>query len=322
MESEAAAELTIGEFAAAADVTVRTIRHYEAVGLLEASERSLGGHRRYGGGDLIQLRRILALRRCGFGLESVRRLLDAGSREDALALAQRQLERTELELEIGRHLRLRLLRFTGLLEGSERRSLDELITDMEAEEMNMNLDQISTGLGDAGETDLTDGTRVVKAHPVIAAVGAVEELGAQIGLALARTRSPARHHAWLERIANDLFDIGSDLALPPSAGDGHPRIGPDYVEWLEAACADANSDLDPVDSFVAWFQSPDAARLNVCRVICRRAERAAFTVENANPQIGRYLNRLSDLLFILARSEAAGEEVSWSPGAGAELTPD
>jgi cob(I)alamin adenosyltransferase len=192
---------------------------------------------------------------------------------------------------------------------------------MEAEEMNVSLDRISTRLGDAGETDLADGTRVARAHPVIAAAGSVEELGAQIGCVLAETQLLARCRAWLERIANDLFDVGSDLASPPSGGDGRPRIGPDYVEWLEGACADANSTLDALDSF-AWFQSPVAARLNACRTICRRAERDVFAVENANPQIGRYLNRLSDLLFILARSEAAGEEVCWRPGAGAELTPD
>lgn len=312
-------ELPIGEVAGAVGVTVRAVRHYETVGLLGPAERSGGGHRRYGEGDLAQLRRVVALRRCGFGLEAVRRLLDASSRDDALAVAERQLERTEVELDVARRLQIRMRRFADLLESSQDESIDKLIAEMETEKMNVNLDRISTGLGDSGETDLADGTRVPKVDPVLAAVGATEELGAEIGLALAEAELADPRRAWLERVANDLFDIGSDLSSPPSDSDGRPRVGAEYVEWLDEASAEANEGLSAIDTFVAWFESPPAARLNACRTVCRRAERSFFAVEDANPQIGRYLNRLSDFLFILARAEAAGGEVGWRPGGGADL---
>ncbi len=183
--------------------------------------------------------------------------------------------------------------------------------------MSVSLDSISTRLGDAGETDLTDGTRVAKTHAVVEAVGVVEELGSHLGLLLAEGDLTDPQRDVLERVANDLFDIGSDLSSPPKDADGRPRVGTEYVEWLESACGEANSALDPVDSFVVWFDSPCAARLDVCRATCRRAERAAFRVEGANPQIGRYLNRLSDLFFILARATGAGGERLWEPGRSA-----
>ncbi len=319
MEEDGIQELPIGEVADAMGVTIRTIRHYEAVGLLGPAERSYGGHRRYGEGDVAQLRRIVTLRRCGFGLEAIRRLLDTSSRDDALAVAKRGLERAEVELDVARRLHTRMRQFAGLLESSQDESIDKLIAEMETEKMNVTLDRISTGLGDSGDTDLADGTRVPKVDPVLAAVGATEELGAEIGLALAEAELSDRHRAWLERMANDLFDIGSDLSSPPSDGDGRPRVGAEYVEWLEEASAEANEGLSAIDTFIVRFESPAASHLNVCRTVCRRAERSFFAVEDANPQIGRYLNRLSDFLFILARAEAAGGEVGWRPGGGADL---
>jgi cob(I)alamin adenosyltransferase len=312
-------EFTIGELASAAGVTVRAVRHYEAVGLLPEADRSTGGHRRYEEAALRRLRQILKLRDCGFGLAAIQQLLDARSPGTTLELARRQLERTEIELEVGRRLRLRLQRFVSMLESSSADAIDRLIDDMEVDKMSVSLDRISTGLGDAGETDLGDGTRVKKGHPLIVAGGALDELAAQIGLALVEHPIPEHHRTWLERIENDLMDIGSDLSSPPGKGSERPRIDSDYVAWLERACTEANAPLEAIDSFVTWFKTPLAARLNACRAACRRAEREVFAVDSANPQIGRYLNRLSDLLFILSRAEAAGAEAYWKPGAGAEL---
>jgi cob(I)alamin adenosyltransferase len=152
---------------------------------------------------------------------------------------------------------------------------------------------------------------------VVDAVGVVEELGTHIGLLLAEGNLIDPHRDMLERVANDLFDIGSDLSSPPKDADGRPRVGAEHVEWLDRACGEANSALNPIDSFVVWFDSPCASRLNVCRATCRRAERTTFGVEGANPQIGRYLNRLSDLFFILARTIGDGRERLWEPGRSA-----
>ena len=305
-------ELTIGELAGAAGATVRAIRHYEEIGLLTASERSFGGHRRYRRAEL-RLRRILILRRCGFGLEAIRHLLAAESREEALAMARRQLERADLELEVARRLRLRVRRFTELLAGPGGGSIDQLIAEIEEEDMTEHLDPITTGLGDSGETDLADGSRVAKTHPLIAAAGEVEALLAEVSRVLAETEPQPTHRAWLERIAHELLDLCCDLAAPASSEDG-PRIDAGYVEWLERASREAGAGLDQLDTFVAIFPTPAAAGLNACRTTCRRAELAVFAVEDANPQIGRYLNRLSDLLFLVARAEAGGGEVRWRPG--------
>jgi cob(I)alamin adenosyltransferase len=320
MDAEQGTERTIGELAKAARVTVRTIRHYEAVGLLPPTERSAGGHRRYGETALQRLRRILILRELGFGLETIAQLLAAESRGALLATTKRQLERTEVELEVGQRLRERLGRIVSLLERADEASMDQLIDELEVGDMTVNLTRIYTRLGDAGETHLADTSRVKKTHPVIEAGGAIDELGAQIGIVLATSDLPDRHSAWLKRIENDLMDIGSDLSMPFDSEQvaSRPRVSADYVAWLEQACDEANDSLDALDSFVLWFGVPAAAKLDVSRVICRRAERQVLHVEAVNPQIVRYLNRLSDLLFILSRAAAGGEETLWEPGRGAE----
>jgi cob(I)alamin adenosyltransferase len=312
---------TIGELAEAAGVTVRTIRHYESVGLFAPTERSDGGHRRYGEAALRRLRRILVLRELGFELATIGRLLAAESPAALLETSRRQLERTEIELEVAQRLRARLSRIVGLLERAGEAPLDQLIDELEVGDVTVKLSRIYTKLGDAGETHLGDMSRVKKTHPVIDAGGALDELGAQIGLVLATGQLPHRHRAWLKRIKNDLMDIGSDLSVPfeQHGDDRRPRVGKEYVAWLEQACDETNQRLDALNSFVLWFAEPTAAELDVCRVICRRAEREALRVDDINPQIVRYLNRLSDLLFILCRATAQGRETLWEPGRGAEL---
>jgi cob(I)alamin adenosyltransferase len=184
----------------------------------------------------------------------------------------------------------------------------------------VNLTRIYTRLGDGGETHLGDMSRVAKTHPRIEAYGDVDELNAQIGLALAAGGLDERTSGWLRRVQNDLFDVGADLAVPPGRDEERPRlrIGEEYVTWLEAACDEVNAGLAPLKSFVLPGGTPAAAHLHVCRTVCRRAERRALLVEDANPQVVRYLNRLSDLLFILARAANAGDEPLWQPGGGGE----
>ncbi|MCW3032931.1 MAG: cob(I)yrinic acid a,c-diamide adenosyltransferase [Solirubrobacterales bacterium] len=193
--------------------------------------------------------------------------------------------------------------------------------------MTVNLTRIYTKLGDGGETHLGDMSRVSKLHPRVEAYGTVDELNATIGLALLAEGMPPRFAEWLARVQNDLLDVGADLSVPPpedaSAEEARARlrVGPDYTAWLEQACDEVNETLPPLRSFVIPGGTPAGAHLHVCRTVCRRAERRTIAVgEEANPEAVRYLNRLSDLLFILSRAANAqpgehGAEPLWDPGA-------
>jgi cob(I)alamin adenosyltransferase len=180
--------------------------------------------------------------------------------------------------------------------------------------MTVNLTRIYTRLGDDGETHLGDMSRVPKTHPRIEAYGTVEELNAQIGVALTVAGLPDRHAEWLRRIQNDLFDVGADISVPEGGERERLRVLPEQTTWLEEACDEANADLAPLKSFVLPGGSPAAAQLHVCRTVCRRAERRVIEVEELNRECVRYLNRLSDLLFILSRSANGGDEPLWEPG--------
>jgi len=169
------------------------------------------------------------------------------------------------------------------------------------------LTRIYTRTGDAGETSLGDGSRVPKTDPRIAAVGAVEELNAHLGLA-----EPGEP---LQRIQNELFDLGADLAVPYADGDGKLRIEQPQIDALEADCDRYNAELEPLKSFVLPGGTETGARLHLARTVCRRAELVALEVDPVNPLALTYLNRLSDLLFILARTANAGAEPLWKPGA-------
>jgi cob(I)alamin adenosyltransferase len=176
------------------------------------------------------------------------------------------------------------------------------------------LTRIYTRTGDAGETSIGDGSRVAKTDPRIAAVGAVEEVNAQLGLVLAG-EVPDELRAPLERIQNELFDLGADLAVPFEEDDGKLRIVQGQVDGLEQLCDRFNADLPMLKSFVLPGGSDAAARLHLARTVCRRAELTALHVPAASPLALTYLNRLSDLLFILARCANTGRpEPLWKPG--------
>jgi cob(I)alamin adenosyltransferase len=197
--------------------------------------------------------------------------------------------------------------------------------------MTVNLTRIYTKLGDDGETHLGDMSRVSKLHPRVEAYGTVDELNAVIGVTLLAPGMPARFAEWLRRVQNDLLDVGADLSVPtpaPSTGEEERprlRVGADYTQWLEHACDEVNATLEPLRSFVIPGGTPAAAHLHVARTVCRRAERRVIAVgAEVNPEVVRYLNRLSDLLFILGRAAnrpgdgdagAPDEESLWEPGA-------
>jgi cob(I)alamin adenosyltransferase len=180
--------------------------------------------------------------------------------------------------------------------------------------MTVNLTRIYTKLGDGGETHLGDMSRVPKTHPRIEAYGDVDELNAQIGVTLAVQGLPEQYAQWLRRVQNDLFDVGADLAVPHGGDRERLRVSADQVTWLEGACDEVNAKLEPLRSFVLPGGTAAAAHLHVCRTVCRRAERRALLVEDSNPEVVRYLNRLSDLLFILSRGANDGAEPLWEPG--------
>lgn len=251
--------------------------------------------------------------------------------------------------------------------------------------MTVNLTRIYTKLGDSGDTHLGDMSRVSKLHPRVEAYGTVDELNATLGVALCAPGMPAQFAQWLQRIQNDLLDLGADLSVPaaPAGADGagetsavgedaveesavgesaveegavgagavgegtieesavgagaesrtadeprartRLRVTPQYTEWLEQVCDEVNATLEPLRSFVIPGGAPAAAQLHICRTVCRRAERRAIAAgeEGANPEVVRYLNRLSDLLFILARAanddgpraQESRSEPLWDPGA-------
>jgi cob(I)alamin adenosyltransferase len=179
----------------------------------------------------------------------------------------------------------------------------------------VNLTRIYTRLGDDGETHLGDMSRVPKTHPRIEAYGTVDELNSQLGVALALPDLPARFAEFLRRVQNDLFDVGADISVPPGGERTRLRVAPEQTAWLEQTCDEVNAELAPLRSFVLPGGTPAAAQLHVCRTVCRRAERRTIDCgDEINRECVRYLNRLSDLLFILARAANQGDEPLWEPG--------
>jgi cob(I)alamin adenosyltransferase len=175
------------------------------------------------------------------------------------------------------------------------------------------LSRIVTKTGDAGDTALGDGARVPKDHPRIAAIGAVDELNAVLGLI------PLADHAeapLVRGIQNDLFDLGADLCVPAS-DEKALRISAEHLARLEREIERLNANLPPLDSFILPGGSPAGAWCHFARTVCRRAEREVVSLrhtEAINPRILVYLNRLSDLLFVLSRVLNGGREVLWKPG--------
>ncbi|MBA3374670.1 MAG: cob(I)yrinic acid a,c-diamide adenosyltransferase [Actinobacteria bacterium] len=183
------------------------------------------------------------------------------------------------------------------------------------------LTKIYTRGGDAGKTSLGDGTRTSKLDLRIAAYGTVDELNSAIGLVLAAD-CPEEIRRLLTRVQNELFDLGADLSVPLE-NEARLRVTQEQVDVLEHECDRFNEGLPELRSFVLPGGSEVAARMHIARTICRRAEREALEARGehaVNPLVLVYLNRLSDLLFILARAANAAtgrEEPLWRPGSSA-----
>lgn len=184
------------------------------------------------------------------------------------------------------------------------------------------LDKIVTKAGDGGKTRLVTGEPVSKASARVAAYGAVDETNSAIGVARLHTNAKPTLDAILERVQNDLFDLGADLATPhaPDLKFEPLRIQPSQVNRLEAEVDQLNEQLEPLTSFILPGGSPAAAHLHLARAIARRAERdivALADVEEISPDAIKFMNRLSDLLFVAARyaNELGKADILWKPGA-------
>ena len=174
------------------------------------------------------------------------------------------------------------------------------------------LTRIYTRGGDRGETSLGDGSRVSKLDPLVKAFGAVDELNSLLGWVRCEVDDER-----LARIQNELFDLGADVSVPFVEGDARLRVTQERIDRLEGDCDEVNEGLPELKSFVLPGGGEAAARLHVARAVCRRAEREVIEAagsKRVNPLATVYLNRLSDLLFILARRHAGTDEPLWKPG--------
>jgi cob(I)alamin adenosyltransferase len=184
------------------------------------------------------------------------------------------------------------------------------------------LTRIYTRTGDAGQTHLGDMSRVSKTDPRLVAYADVDEANTVIGVALALGNPPAGTVDLLQSVQNDLFDVGADLCTPITPDPEFPplRVTAAYTERLEAACDEHNEALPKLASFILPGGTAAAALLHQARAVVRRAERSVWALlavdaERTNPETARYLNRLSDLLFILSREANPDGDILWEPGA-------
>jgi cob(I)alamin adenosyltransferase len=187
--------------------------------------------------------------------------------------------------------------------------------------MAVHLTRIYTRVGDDGTTALGDMSRVSKTDPRLAAYADVDEANSAIGVAVAMGNLPDEIRTVLQRVQNDLFDVGADLCTPVVPDPKYPplRITESYVERLEGWCDDFNARLTKLSSFILPGGTPGAALLHVARTVTRRAERGTWALIEADPErtntlAAKYLNRLSDLLFILCRLANPDGDILWKPG--------
>jgi len=190
--------------------------------------------------------------------------------------------------------------------------------------MAVHLTRIYTRAGDAGQTRLGNNEVADKTDPRIVAYADTDECNAALGVALALGDLPPDLRTVLTAVQNDLFDVGADLCNPETEDPPYPplRITEEYVTRLEGWCDEFNEKLPALDSFVLPGGTAGAALLHVARTVARRAERSTWTLLRADPSRtsdlpAKYLNRLSDLLFILSRAANPGGDVKWVPGGGA-----
>lgn len=298
-------EWSIGQLADEAGITVRTLHHYDSIGLLPASGRTDAGHRRYHDQDVRRLYEITALRQLGLSLAEI-----AGVVDDSAALPrtmERQLRRVQDQLGLLTQLQDQLLRLTRNLASGRHPDSSDLINAMELTTMTFSFDQIVSRTGDDGTTGLADESRVNKDSRLVAAMGDVDELQSNLGVIIDHPEGSAEVGEMLRHIQNDLFDLGADLAQPTT--DDTAQLTDNHTDWLEEKLRLLAESLDDVPLPILQTGGALSSHLHVARTVCRRAERSVVA---ARPEVDdpckRYLNRLSDFLFVLARTTATYSE--------------
>lgn len=294
--------LSIGDLARAAGVTPRTIRHYEDVGLLPPVPRTTAGYRVYDGDAAARLYRIVALRALGLGVEDLRTVLDHPDETAALReAASRHLAHLDRQLVATQALRTTVARLAHD---------PTTTTALEATAMTLELDRITTGTGDDGTTGIGP-VRVPKDDRRVEALGALDEVNARLGVLVSAGGLDPEAAALVGDVQQRLFDIGGDV-VRCETGD-RPRLGGAQVDALTAEIAARTERQAPLTSMVIPGGGPVAAALHTGRTAARTAERRLVALdEDALADATTYLNRLSDLLFVLAR-DAADDEQVWVP---------
>lgn len=299
----------IGEAARRLRTTPRTLRYYEQRGLVPALNRDPGGQRRYNTEIEAQIRTVMNLRRLGLELSVIESLLNG---DDTLMATVLQGQHVHVTQQVAELVDLQH-RIDAVLEGIASHHVDTAEALQVLEEMGMNiaLNTIYTRAGDTGNTQVAGGVLVDKTDPGLEAMGAVDELVSALGLAVAADLGT--HQELVRSIQHDLFDVGADIASALADRSPTSLVAHHYVARLETICDELNSTLQPTESFILPGSNATSAAVHHARAICRRAERHAWALPGLPDADRRYLNRLSDLLFILARTHEEHPEPTWTP---------
>lgn len=298
-------ELSIGDLAALTGVTVRTLHHYDEIGLLPPHSRTASGHRRYDPTDVVRLQRIVGLRSLGLSLNDIAEAID-GDEGSTSAVARRQLDQVVTRIAELTDLEVALTRLLGQDE-------HPATTALEITAMTIRLDRITTRTGDRGTTALASGQRVAKTDARIEAIGNVDELNAVIGIAIDAAKATGDSAGLVDtllEVQQQLFDAGADLSTPSEPDKGR-LITTASIEHLDTLVVATTDNLEPLRSFVLPNGPAGASQLHLARTVCRRAERSAWAVDDDTGHVAPYLNRLADLLFVLARNAAGPDAPTW-----------
>lgn len=313
--AEVANGWSVGELARRAGVTVRTLHHYDRIGLLRPGRRTAAGHRRYSEAEIARLYAITAWRQLGLSLAEVAAVLEPATDDLVSQTVRRQLSRVAEHVDALTDLRQQLEVLDRQLARGGTLGTEDLINATELTTMTSRLESIVTRTGDDGTTSLSEGDRIPKTDPILVAMGDIDELQASLGVIVSHPEASSELSDALREIINDLFDLGSDLGR--AQGDTR-QLADDRTDQLEEQIRTQGGAVGDVALPVLPTGGAISSLLHVARTTCRRAERSTVGARRSDAEPGvRYLNRLSDLLFVMALACANEYEPArtvWAPG--------